>query len=220
MPWGLTNITFKWKMFIPFLVIAVSGSLKTFGNLLAAQKISEPDLKKVDFIPIRNGLMADGISTALAGLMGAMAVDTSSSNVGLAGSTRVLSRWIATAAGVIFCLFAFFPRFTAVISQMPRPVLGASLIFAGCFMIVTGLREMFQGKWEQRRTFVVGIALFMGLSTAFLPELYARAPHLIQSFFTDPLPTATIVAVVMNQIINLDKLFKRGGGHPPRTITS
>ena len=187
---GLTNVTFQWKILIPSLVIAVSGSLKTFGNLIAAQKFSEPDLKKVDFRTIRKGLMADGFSTALAGFMGAMA------------------------AGVIFCLFAFFPRFTAVISQMPKPVLGASLIFAGCFMIVTGLQEMFLEKWEQRRTFVVGIALFMGLSTAFMPELYARAPHFIQSFFTDPLPTASIVAVVMNQIINLDKLFKRGENPP------
>lgn len=209
MPWGLGNITIQWKMLIPFVVIAVSGSLKSFGNLLAAQKISEPDLEKIDFRPIRKGLMTDGLSTALAGFFGGMAVDTSSSNIGLAGSTRVLSRWIATVAGVIFCLFAFFPRFTIVLSKMPKPVLGASFIFAGCFMIVTGLRGMFDEKWEPRRTFVVGIALFMGLSTAFLPELYARAPHFIQSFFTDPLPTATIIAVVMNQIVNLDTVFKR-----------
>lgn len=154
-------------------------------------------------------IIADGFSTALAGFMGGMAVDTSSSNIGLAGSTKVLSRWIATVAGIIFCLLAFFPRFTAVISQMPKPVLGASFIFAGCFMIITGFREMFNEEWEPRRTFVVGIALFMGLSTAFLPELYARAPHFIQSFFTDPLPTATIIAVVMNQIVNLDSVFKR-----------
>ena len=81
------------------------------------------------------------------------------------------------------------------------------MIFAGCFMIVTGLRAMFREKWDQRRTFVVGIALFMGLSTGFLPELYARAPGFIQSFFTDPLPTAVIVAVVMNQVVNLDTLI-------------
>ncbi len=206
MPWGAVSISFQWNLLLPFTVIAVSGSLKSFGNLLAAQRISRPQADEVDFRPIRNGLITDGLSTALAGLLGAMAVDTSSSNVGLAGSTGVLSRWIATCAGAIFCLLAFFPRFSAIIAQMPKPVLGASIIFAGCFMIVTGLQEMLRENWEQRRTFVVGTALFMGLSTGFLPELYARAPGFIQSFFTDPLPTATIVAVLMNQVVNLDRL--------------
>lgn len=203
------NIKFNLSMLIPFTVIAISGSLKTFGNLLAAQKISEPELEKPNFVPIRKGLLADGFSTALAGVLGGLAVDTSSSNVGLAGATKVVSRWISVAAGVIFIVLAFFPQITAALSVMPKPVLGASLVFAACFMICTGLLEMFSEGWDQRKTFVVGIALFLGLSTAFLPELYDRAPHFIQTFFTDPLPTTTILVVVLHQIFNLDLLFKK-----------
>ncbi len=216
MPWGMSNISFDPGMMIPFLVIAVSGSLKSFGNLLASQKISRPELERVDFRPIRNGLLTDGLSTSLAGFMGAMAVDTSSSNVGLAGSTGVLSRWIATTAGILFSLFAFFPRFTLFVSHMPRPVLGASIVFAGCFMVMAGFREMFHEYWDQKRTFVVGIALFMGLSTAILPELYARTPGFMRTFFTDPLPTATIVAVVMNLLLDLDRFFRRQESNSPR----
>ncbi len=58
-------------------------------------------------------------------------------------------------------------------------------------------------------TFVVGIAFFLGMSTAFLPSLYARTPHIMQTLFTDPLATATIVSVVLNQLFGLDGLFKR-----------
>ncbi len=61
--------------------------------------------------------------------------------------------------------------------------------------------------WEPRKTFVVGISLIFGLSTAFLPELYARAPELVTMFFTDPLPTTTILAVILHQILNLDRPF-------------
>ncbi|MDD3626401.1 MAG: solute carrier family 23 protein [bacterium] len=203
------NIKFDWKMIIPFLVIGISGSLKSFGNLIAAQKLSEPGLKEPNFIPIRNGLMADGFSTFLAGVLGGMAVDTSSSNVGLAGATKVLSRSICTVAGILFTILAFFPKLLTVLSVMPKPVLGASIIFSGCFMICTGLIEMFSEKWDQRKTFVIGISLFFGLSTGFLPSLYARAPQFIQTFFTDPLPTATIIAVVLNQILNIDQWFKK-----------
>jgi len=206
---GFLNIKFDLKMVLPVLVVGISGSLKSFGNLLAAQKISEPELKEPDFTPLRNGLMADGLSTFLAGLLGGMAVDTSSSNVGLAAATKVLSRWICIVAGIIFTVLAFFPKLLMALSVMPKPVLGSSIIFSGCFMICTGFLEMFTEQWDPRKTFVIGIALFFGLSTGFLPSLYARAPQFVQAFFTDPLPTSTIVAVVLHQIINFDQWFKK-----------
>ena len=207
---GFWEIRFKASMVIPFIVIGISGSLKTFGNLLAAQRISVPGLEKPDFKPLREGMLADGISTVISGLLGGMAVDTSSSNIGLAGSTKVVSRWLSVVAGVIFILLAFLPRFALLLSLIPEPVLGAAIIYCGCFMIIAGLQEMFTEQWDIRRTFVIGIALFFGLSTAFLPGLYAQAPHFIQFFFTDPLPTATIIAVILHQFVHLDRLFAGG----------
>ncbi len=202
-------ITFHPNLLIPLIVIAIGSTLKTFGNLLAAQKISEPSLEEVNYVPIRNGIVADGIATALSGLLGAMAVDTSSSNIGLAGATKVVSRWISMVAGAIFIVLAFFPMLTNALALIPKPVLGASLIFAGCFMVSSGFIQMLQEDWDSRKTFVVGIALFFGLSTAFLPSLYARSPKLIQTFFTDPLPTSTIIAVVLNQIFALDTAYRK-----------
>jgi NCS2 family nucleobase:cation symporter-2 len=203
------QVSFRMDMLLPFMVVAVSSSLKSFGNLLAAQKISEPGLAEVNFSPIRKGILADGFSTALAGLLGGMAVDTSSSNVGLAGTTKVVSRWICVCAGLICILVAFCPKITVAMSLMPKPVLGASIIFAGCFMIFTGFEEMFNEQWNPRKTFVAGISLFFGLSTAFLPSLYARTPAIVQTIFTDPLPTTTILAIGLNILINLDQTFIR-----------
>lgn len=205
----LNPIKFHFNLIIPLIVIAIGSTLKTFGNLLAAQKMSEPQLDKVNFVPIRNGIIADGLATTISGFLGSMAVDTSSSNIGLAGATKVVSRWISIVAGILFIVLAFFPMLTKTLSYIPKPVLGASLIFSGCFMICAGLTQMLEENWDQRKTFVVGIALFFGLSTAFLPSLYARAPKLIQTFFTDPLPTTTILAVLLNQIFNLDIVYKK-----------
>ena len=199
------NIKVSAGMLVPFVIIAISGSLKSFGNLLAAQSVSEPDLDEVKFGPIKKGLLADGFSTALAGLLGGVAVDTSSSNVGLAAATRVVSRWISVVAGGIFILLAFSPKLVAALSVMPRPVLGASIIFAASFMICIGLRETFSQKWDNQKTFVVGISIIFGLSTAFLPNLYARVPGIIRALFANPLPTTTILAVVLNLLFNAKK---------------
>jgi xanthine permease XanP len=199
------KISFHPDMILPFVIVSISGMLKTFGNLLAAQKASEPDLKDVHYSPIIKGIVADGFSTALAGLLGGMAVDTSSSNVGLAGNTKVLSRWISVGAGTIFIIIALCPKITAAMSLMPKPVLGSSLIFAGSYMICAGFEQMFSKEWHLRKTFVAGISLCFGLSTALLPELYARTPILVQTIFTDPLPTTTILAVFLNILINFDQ---------------
>ncbi len=68
---------------------------------------------------------------------------------------------------------------------------------------------MFSKGWDLRKTFIAGTSLFLGLSTAFAPGLYARSPHFIQTFFTDPLPTTTVLAVVLNLVFNLDKTVKK-----------
>ncbi|MEN6319795.1 MAG: solute carrier family 23 protein [Syntrophaceae bacterium] len=205
----LNPITLRLDLIVPLIVIAIGSTLKTFGNLLAAQKFSEPELDKVNYVPIRNGIVADGMATALSGLLGSMAVDTSSSNIGLAGATKVLSRWISIVAGAIFIVLAFFPLLTNALALMPKPVLGAALIFSGCFMICAGLEQMLSESWDSHKTFVVGIALFFGLSTAFLPSLSARSPQIIRTFFTDPLPTTTILAVILHQLFHLDIAYKK-----------
>ncbi len=206
-PFGVFDISFDARLLMPFFIISICGSLKSFGNFLAAQQISEPELKEPSMRPIANGLLTDGLTTAAAGLMGALAVDTSSSNVGLAAATRACSRWIAVVAGVIFFFMAFMPMVTAAIATIPKPVLGASLLFAGSFMICTGLKEMLREEFDSRAIFTVGISLMIGLSTGFMPELYARFPDDMQSFFSDPMATTTLFSVLLYQIFNFDRLY-------------
>jgi len=199
------KLNFSFRMVVPFLIIALCGSLKSFGNLIAAQKISEPELKELKMNPISKGLLADGFTTALAGTMGGMAVDTSSSNVGLAAATQAVSRWIAICAGIIFALLGFTPKLSMAISLVPPPVVGASLIFAVSFMICTGLKEMLAEKLDQRKIFAVGISLILGLGTGLVPSVFERMPHVLQNFFAEPLSSTTILVIILYQIFHLDK---------------
>ena len=66
----LNPITFHFDLLIPLIVIAIGSTLKTFGNLLAAQKMSEPELDEINFVPIRNGIVADGTGDRFIGIAG------------------------------------------------------------------------------------------------------------------------------------------------------
>lgn len=198
---------FSLRLLPPFLIIAVCGSLKSFGNLIAAQKISEPDLDELKMEPLAKGLMADGFTTLMAGAMGAMAVDTSSSNVGLAAATRAVSRWIAVCAGIIFAILGLSPKLTMAISLVPAPVVGASMIFAISFMICTGLEEMLSQKFDQRKIFAVGISLILGLGTGLVPGVFQSMPGSLQVFFAEPLSSTTILVIILYQLFHADLLL-------------
>jgi NCS2 family nucleobase:cation symporter-2 len=206
----LMKIRFSWNLALPFFIIAVCGSLKSLGNLLAAQKISEPERDEVHMPPIAKGLLADGLTTAMAGLMGGMAVDTSASNIGLAAATRAVSRWIAICAGVIFAVLGFFPKLSMAIALVPRPVVGASLIFAVSLMISAGLQEMLSEPLDQRKSFVLGLSFIFGLSTEFLPTLFAELPESLQPLFGSPLATVTVFAVLLYQLFHINDYLSRG----------
>jgi xanthine permease XanP len=203
----LLDLSFSWEMVLPFFIISVCGTLKSFGNILAAQKISEPDREGIDMAPIAKGLLADGFTTLAAGAMGGLAVDTSASNVGLAAATRAVSRWIAIAAGIIFTVLGFFPKLSTLIATIPRPVIGASLVFAVSMMISAGFKEMFSEPLDQRKSFVLGLSCIFGLSTEFVPALFAHLPSVVQPLFGSPLATTTVFAILLHQLFHLDHYF-------------
>lgn len=197
------RLAFDWSLVLPFLVISLCGSLKSFGNLLAAQKITRPDLVKPDMKPLSGGLLADGLSTALAGLIGAIAVDTSSSNVGLAAATRAVSRWIGICLGLMFIFASCFPVVATSIALVPSSVMGAAMIFAIIFMIVTGIKEMFSEPLDQRKIAVVGLSIIFGLSTGLVPQLFAQLPTFLQPLFNNPLTSTTLLGIVFYQIFHI-----------------
>ena len=80
-------------------------------------------------------------------------------------------------------------------------------IIAVSFMICTGLQEMLSQKFDQRKIFAVGISLILGLGTGLVPDVFERMPHILQTFFAEPLSSTTILVIVLYQIFHLDKLI-------------
>ena len=199
------KFAFDWSLVIPFMVVSLCASLKTFGNLSTAQKINNTSWKEPDLKNIGKGLFADGISVFFGGFLGGMAVDTSASNVGLSSATSATSRIIAIFAGGIFICLGFLPKLAALFSIMPDPVMGAIVIFVTCFMVISGLQILLGSRMDVRKTFVIGISFVFGLSAAILPDLYTNVPVWIRPVFTSSLTLSTILAVLLNQLFGLGR---------------
>ncbi len=197
------QLKFSWQLVIPFLIVSLCGSLKSFGNLITAQKINTEGWKEPDMKNVENGLFADSLSVISSGVLGGMATDTSASNVGMSLATGATSRMIAFAAGILFIFLGFFPKIASIITIMPSPVMGAMLIFVASFMVLAGFQIILSRKLNTRRIFIIGVSFIFGISVDILPGLYASIPDCLRSVFGSSLTFSTMLAIILNQIFSI-----------------
>ncbi len=205
---GMLDITFKWSLLPIFIIVSITGALKSFGNLILCEKVNDADWQQPDTGRIGKGLVADGFCVTVSGLLGGMASDTSASNVAFSSASGATSRTIGYMAGALFILIAFLPKITGVLSLMPMPVMGAILVFVTCFMITSGIQIIIGPGMDNRKTFVIGVSIIFGLSLDLLPSLYTGVPTVIRPFFESSLTLSTVMAIILNQVLRLGKAWK------------
>jgi NCS2 family nucleobase:cation symporter-2 len=195
--------TWSAVLVVPFLIASLVSSLKAVGDLTLCQKINDADWKRTDMKSVSGGLLAGSIASTIAGLFGGIGQSTFSSNVGLSAASGATSRAIALPCGLLVVSLAFFPKLAAVFALMPPPVMGAVLVYVACYMIIGGLQVMTSRMLDARRTFVIGVSLFFGLSTQMVPGMYAGVPFAIRPLVTTSLAFTTVLAVALNLVLRI-----------------
>jgi NCS2 family nucleobase:cation symporter-2 len=211
---ALPNVTqLRWSfdasLILPFAIASLCASVKTIGNLATCQKINDADWKRPEMSNIRNGLFADGLGMSISGMIGGMGQSTASSNIGLSVGTGATSRQIAFTTGGILIALAFFPRFAEIFVVMPQPVMGATPLFAICFIIFTGFQIMMSRMMDSRKIFILGISLIFGLSVSALLQVYTQIENpWLRPIFTSSLYIATLLAILLTILFQIG-LMKR-----------
>jgi xanthine permease XanP len=199
-----TGFAFRLSMVIPFLIACLAANLKTVGDLTLCQRINDADWKRTNMKSISGGILTNGFGTFFSGLFGGLPQNTVSSCVGLSLASGTTSRSIALPAGLMVIALAFFPRLAAMLAAMPAPVVGATLIYSACFIVIGGLQLLTSRMLDSRRIFAVGIAFIFGLSVDISPDLYSHAPDYLKPVFGSSLAFATVL------VVSLSLLFRMG----------
>ena len=199
---GSIGLDFDWALLPAFLVAALASSLKTVGLVTGLQRLNDADWSRPEPRSLAGGVMGDGIATALAGLLGAPGVNMSASNTALQAATGVTSRVIALATGGLCIAMACFPRLAAMLSQVPGPVIAATLLLAGALMMAAGMQLATSRLMDTRRSAAVGLAVVAALAVEVVPPLAGWVPEGLR-----PLMTAgaigTLVAIVLNALLRI-----------------
>jgi len=194
---------FDATLIVPFAIAAVAASLRAMGDITICQKTNDAAWTRPDMRTISGGALANGLCTMLAGLLGTVGANTSTSNVGLAAATGVTSRSVAYAIGGIFLLLAFMPMGATLFVIMPGAVVGATLVFVSCLVFINGLTIITSRMLDARRTFVIGLSFMLGLAVDVLPGIFADLPPAVRLFTSSSLLLGTFSALVLNVVFRL-----------------
>ena len=171
--------------------------------ITVCQRVNDAGWVRPEMTTLSKGVFADGLGTIFAGLVGSVGVNPGASCIGLVSATGVASRVIAYAVGGMLIALAFLPPLTGILVLMPRPVIGAALFFAACFILINGLQTMTSRMIDARRTLVLGLAMSMGIAAEAVPNFIPNAPAMLQPIMGSSLVLGTITALLLNGLFRL-----------------
>ena len=196
------GVNFDFKNVIAFIPAYIVTTIETVGCLATICQVSKI---KADDKTIGRGVLADGIGSAMAGVLGTFPNTTFSQNVGLIPLTRNASRSVAIMAGILLVGLGFFPKFAALINIMPQPVLGGVGIVMFGTIAAAGIRTLSTVEINNRNLLIIATAIGLGLGVTFRPDFIANLPEGLRMIFASGISTGTIVALVLNKVLKEDK---------------
>jgi xanthine permease XanP len=194
---------FSPDMILPFTVAALAVTLKGIGDITALQRINDAGWVRAEMGSISRGTLANGLANMFAGLVGTSGLTPSTANIGLQAATGVSSRVIGFAVGGILLALAFLPSVTGSLILMPRPVMGAALLFSACFVLISGLQTITSRMLDARRTIVIGLGISSGVAAELIPSFATDIPHALQPIVSSSIVLGTTTALLLNGLFRI-----------------
>ena len=188
---------------LPLLIIEIISAVGSIGKGVAIDKLNNAKWRRSDLPMIGRLVMCQGIGVLLNGLTGTPSTVMNSANIGLMHSTGVAARRVGVAAGIIFIGAACLPMLSTFITTIPRPVMGAIIIYTAGFLIVAGMQMILSRMINNRRMFMVGISITVGAAIILMPELTSTAPANLKPILGSGLSMGFLTAVILNLIFRI-----------------
>ena len=188
---------------LPLLIIEVISAVGSIGKGVAIDKLNNAKWRRSDLPMIGRLVMCQGIGVLLNGLTGTPSTVTNSANIGLAHSTGVAARRVGIAAGVIFIIVACLPMLSTFITIIPRPAMGAIIVYTAGFLMVAGMQMILSRMINNRRMFMIGLSITVGAAIILMPELTSMVPANLKPILGSGLTMGVLTAVILNLIFRI-----------------
>ncbi|MGC4938764.1 2-oxo-4-hydroxy-4-carboxy-5-ureidoimidazoline decarboxylase [Kribbella sp. DT2] len=200
-----TPFYFGWPQFsiaaiISMVVVMLITAVETTGDVFATGEIVEKRIGRED---IARALRADGLATTIGGIFNSFPYTCFAENVGLVRLTRVKSRWVVAAAGVIMILLGLLPKAGAIVAGIPHPVLGGAALAMFATVAVVGFQTLTKVDFHDHRNVVI-VATSVGLAmyVTAQPQVAQAVPDWAEIIFGSGITLGSLTAILLNLLFH------------------
>jgi uric acid transporter len=208
-----TPFYFGWPKFalaaiVSMIVVMLITAVETTGDVFATGEIVEKRIVRED---IARALRADGLATTIGGVLNSFPYTCFAENVGLVRLTRVKSRYVVAAAGVIMIILGLLPKAAAIVAGIPHPVLGGAALAMFATVAVVGFQTLSRVDFHDHRNVVI-VATSVGLAmyVTAQPDVAKAVPQWAQIILGSGITLGSITAIGLNLVF-----FHIGKGRGP-----
>lgn len=180
-------------------LVALVCMVESTGVFLAVGKMVGREVGEED---LARGLRAEGLAIALGGALNSFPYTTFSQNAGLVALTRVHSRWVVAAAGLMLCGLGLVPKFAALVAAVPPAVLGGAGVAMFGMVTAAGLRLLSEVDLARAENlFIVAVSVGLGVGVSLTPQAFAALPPAARLLCGDGIVVGTICAILLNLLL-------------------
>lgn len=191
---------FEFSSIVMMCIIATVSLVESTGVYLALSDITKDE---IDSTRLRNGYRAEGLAVLLGGIFNTFPYTGFSQNVGLVKLSGIKTRLPIYYAAGFLMLLGLLPKFGALAQIIPSPVLGGAMLVMFGFVSVQGMQILARVDFEHsEHNFLIAaisISAGVGLNGS---SLFNSLPTSLQMFFSNGIVMASLIAIVLNAILN------------------
>ena len=181
---------------ISMLIVMAVTMVETTGDVFATGEVVG---KRITPKHVANALRADGLSTLLGGVFNSFPYTCFAQNVGLVRLTRVKSRWVVTAAGIIMIILGILPKAGAVVASIPGPVIGGASLAMFANVAVVGIQTLSKVDMrDNRNAVIVSTSIGLAMLVTLKPDLASLMPSWLQIIFGSGVTIGALIAFILN----------------------
>ncbi|EKQ55035.1 MULTISPECIES: nucleobase:cation symporter-2 family protein [unclassified Clostridium] len=195
---GLPKFDLGSIIMMTFVMLTVM--IESTGTFLGIGRVCEKEISEKDIV---KGLRAEGLATILGGIFNSFPYTTFNQNLGLLALSKVKSRFVVVASGIILVALGLIPKFAALATIIPQPVIGGATTIMFAMVAVAGIQMLSKVDFNKNSNMlVVACSIGIGLGITAVPNLLDQTPTIFKSIFSSGIVSASVVAVILNAFLN------------------
>ncbi|MEV5973970.1 uracil-xanthine permease family protein [Streptomyces sp. NPDC051921] len=186
---------------LPLMLYSLASMAEATGQtVINAEAVGKEIDRRTD---VPKTVRGDALTSLLGGFFGLPLMVTSGENIGIVRVTGVRSRFVTATAGVVLIVIGFLAPVTRAISVIPSAVVGGTAMVVFAVITVLGVQMLGRADLDRHTsTFVVAVALALGLLPILVPGVYAGFPPNVRILLESGVAVGAFVAAVLNVLFH------------------